>query len=539
MRPAGDDLINDGTELVRASDSLEALKDLDQLRAMMIGKDDTVSYQRGIMDALKVTLEKREHTIEELTQKASKRKVTLEKREHTIEELTQKASKLKVTLEKREHAFKELTQKASKFKVTLEKREHTIEELTQKASKLKVTLEKLLQKGSAQNDGNATLEHTRMKLATISGNYRIYSETRGKLATEVTELESECEAMRQVMQQAPAIYQPSLFWEQFYRINMHQLREVGLSNFKLTVNQNYQNFIPRSLLDPKIRPLLKWFLQQPSIRPFLSVIENPDSIVSEGYPSQPGAKIFHGSPIYLAIYRTLVSLGWEYSRANDPLKLCDHLEEPEVGNPIRIIHNGKLITQDLATSVAEVTNLVKPLQRITGNDPFSVLEIGGGYGRFAHALMSTQPVKKYVIIDIPPALHVSRWYLEQLFPEKKIFQFRHFQNWSEVSEEMECADIVFLLPHQIELLPDGYVDAGVATSSLHEMNLNQANNFLQQMGRLSRHIIISKQYWSYENPYDKLVLKHEDYVKPAGFGCLSLVSDALNPVFFIETLERI
>jgi putative sugar O-methyltransferase len=382
------------------------------------------------------------------------------------------------------------------------------------------------------------LVHADKRLRQVSGNYRLYTNSKPQIDQETIELDRECTAMREEIDQSPEIYRPSKFWEAFYEQNMLQLREVGLSNFKLTVNQNYQNFIPLTLRDPKLRPLLRNFRKSRSIRGLLSYIENPDNVAGTGYLTLPGTQIFDDDPQRLAIYRTMVALGWDYCRANDPLNLCPRLVEPELGNPIRVHSAGKLISQDLATSVVEVTEFIKPWRDRFGDRPFSFLEIGAGYGRLAHAILSTQPVSRYYIVDIPPALHVSKWYLSKLFPEKRIFHFRPFDRWSDVEQEIERADIVFLVPHQIELIPDHSIDISATVSSLHEMSVEQANNYLSQMGRIVKSFIHSKQYYKYLNPHDNITFEHADYVAPQGFDRLLLRDDRLNPVFFVDTFER-
>jgi len=481
-----------------AAHGLEAIRDPVQLQAMILGRDDTIAYQQGIIEELRAARESLAAELHEWQQRTI-----------TVSEELREAGR----------QIGHWMGRTDELGTALAEREATIAQMR----------EDLI--------GNSLI-HSIGRLRAMSGNHRIFHETRDGLAAEAAALEQECEAMRRELLRAPEPYQPSQFWEKFYEFNMRQLREAGLSNFKLTVNQNYQNYIPRSLNDPKIRPLLRWFRKRSSLRPLFAHIENPDGVAAEGYLTEPGTAIFNDDPGQLALYRTLVALGWEFSRAHDPLGLCERLEEPELGNPIRVSCGGRLLSQDLATSVAEVTDLMLPLREAVGERPVRVLEVGGGYGRFAHAVMSTQPVEKYIIVDIPPALHVSHWYLSRLFPERRMFAFRPFSTWEEVREEAEQADVIFLLAHQIELLPDGYVDAAVAISALHEMRKELANTYLRQMGRLSRHLVMSKHYWSYANPYDELEFNHRDYVLPEGFASASLKKDVLNPVFFIEILRR-
>ena len=389
-------VISSKTQPRPSTSDLDAIADIGQLRAMIVGKDDTISYLRDAIERSSLVLQENARVL-----KGSER--VLQENERTLR----------------------------------------------------------------QNE--RALAESRKQLGRISGNHRLYQSSRKDVTAEAATLVERCNLMSAELRRAPELYQPSQFWEAFYAINMRQLSEEGLSNFKLTVNQNYQNYIPRTMFDPKVRAALKWFRANPSLRPLMALIENPDGVTHEGYMSLPGTAIFRDYPGQMALYRALVCLGWDYARAHDPFGLCDRLAEPEAGNPIRVYQGKKLISQDLATSVAEATVLLSALKQRVGDEAFNVLEIGGGYGRLAHALLVTQNIGKYIVVDIPPALHVSRWYLERLFPDAKFFSFRPFDSWDAVREEIEAADLIFLLPHQIEYLPNNYVDASVTISSLHEM----------------------------------------------------------------------
>lgn len=377
-----------------------------------------------------------------------------------------------------------------------------------------------------------------VRLGEINSNYRCYDTTTPVSDEEKERLKTASDEMIEYLEASPEIYRMSKFWVQFFQYNMRQLNEVGLNNFKLTINQNYQNYIPADLDDPKLTALKDWFLNNPSLRPFLSAIENPDGLTDDGYLSEPGTSIFSDDPTKIALYRSMVTLGWEYCLQNDSLDLCARLEEPELGNPIRVHYDGKLISQDLATSAIEIMQMFRPTLEYLDGKPINVLEVGGGYGRLAHAVLSTLLVGKYIIVDVTPAIFVSQWYLENLFPAKKVWQFRPFTAWEEVEEEIKKADVIFLAPAQLELLPDNFVNLSVAISTLHEMRLEQANNYLREMARVSSQNVALKNYWSYENPYDGIVIRHEEYKYPDTLHQTVLENDPLNPVFFVEVFEQ-
>lgn len=78
---------------------------------------------------------------------------------------------------------------------------------------------------------------------------------------------------------------------------------------------------------------------------------------------------------------------------------------------------GRLISQDLANSALESSAIARAL---AGDKPRSIVEIGAGYGRLGHALLSVFPSVSYTVVDIEPALSVSNWYLSRLFPTRHL-----------------------------------------------------------------------------------------------------------------------
>ena len=50
--------------------------------------------------------------------------------------------------------------------------------------------------------------------------------------------------------------------------------------------------------------------------------------------------------------------------------------------------------------------------------------------------------------------------------------------------------------------------------------------------------MLTKQYWSYKNPYDKIVFDHSQYIYPEDFKCVYSKNDSLNPVFFVKAFEK-
>ena len=371
------------------------------------------------------------------------------------------------------------------------------------------------------------------RLASVTGNYRIHkSDEDANFSAQ--EFAVECDRMRKLIERAGEEFVPSKFWDFYYKVNLQQLNGAGLHNFKLTVSQNYHNYLIGNVFDSKLRRLLRWFRSSENVDLHLlfSSIEDPDYLDQNLFLSHPNHQIFNSRPSARVLYRTYVALLWEFMRSKDRLGLADIMSEPEIGNPIRVTHRGKLISQDLATSIFEANDIAPALTERVGQEPCGIVEIGAGYGRLAHVLKSTLNIRRYVIVDIPPTILVSRWYLSRVFPDAKIFGVEDFTDWREVEGEVADADFVFLLPHQLPLLPDNFVDGAISVSALHEMVPSQANWYLAEMGRTAKHLIYSKQYWKYLNPHDDLEFDVSQYVYPSGFEEALSKGDPFNELFF-------
>lgn len=120
----------------------------------------------------------------------------------------------------------------------------------------------------------------------------------------------------------------------------------------------------------------------------------------------------------------------------------------------------------------------------------TILEIGAGYGRIPYVLLAEGEIKKFIIVDIPPALYVSQLYLTNIFPGKKIFRFRPFENFTEIQKEFEEADLVFLAPDQFELLPSKSVDITIGINCFQEMVDEQIISYFNLIDRTSSYLYL-------------------------------------------------
>lgn len=287
---------------------------------------------------------------------------------------------------------------------------------------------------------------------------------------------------------------PSKYWEELNRKNLKQISDSSYENFKRTVARNYFTFIVTPW-NRQIRFLMRSLPFGRALRIFSSAFLAPRHELFKWYQS-----------IY---YNLLTKLLWAYVEHNDPKQLLDGLNEPLEGNPPRVYERGRLISQDLANSFLEYQSVVDA--DVDQGEIATIMELGSGYGRTAYVYLTLKPECRYILVDIPPALYVCEKYLSGLFSGRKIFPFRPFDRYEQIRQEYEAADIIFLMPNQLELLPQGSVDLFINISSLHEMRMDQIRYYFSMMEKLTRKYFYTKQWKETKIPYENVVIRRSDY----------------------------
>ena len=124
------------------------------------------------------------------------------------------------------------------------------------------------------------------------------------------------------------------------------------------------------------------------------------------------------------------------------------------------------------------------LQR--GERSHVVMEIGAGWGGFAALVKRLLPRTRYIILDIPASLPLQMSYAHQL-GYRRIRTLRSETTAGDVAALLRTDfDFLFLLPEQIDLLPDDAVDLTVNLDSMVEMPSSSVVHYLQHVARTSR-----------------------------------------------------
>ena len=76
------------------------------------------------------------------------------------------------------------------------------------------------------------------------------------------------------------------------------------------------------------------------------------------------------------------------------------------------------INSDTLRTQCDVSNLYR--LKLLGDEPRSYVEVGGGYGRLAHAILVASPKSTYTVIDFPEVLDIVKRWIAYVNPEIKI-----------------------------------------------------------------------------------------------------------------------
>ena len=282
--------------------------------------------------------------------------------------------------------------------------------------------------------------------------------------------------------------------------------------------------------DPQVRQIYKKWLLHFSTAPWLSTVEVPDHVgyhlsLSFDDPTYPLADADKRE-----IYKVGVCLLWEFVRTSDKYKVLMQLSESEVGNPLRIWHQGRLVSSDIVHSVRERNMLLESLS-YEGTEGCIVGELGAGHGRLAEVFGHTTNYR-YYIFDITPALYVSQWYIKKIFPGERIFEFRHFDHFEEIREELQNCRYAFFTANQIEKIPDGHVHLFINSTSLMEMRMDQIKNYLRHIDRMTTTAFLSRQFLKWKNRFDKLVISKDTFSMSGNWTLILDEVDDIYPEFF-------
>ena len=282
----------------------------------------------------------------------------------------------------------------------------------------------------------------------------------------------------------------SNYWAYLNKKNIKQLLNQGVDNVKQTVGRNYN-------LDTDLQR-------------FEKLAEHIIEVAGDNSLRIDKAQLFRKHD-HLSVTDSIQLNTITYLMAahyfNNGNEVDRFLEEPKIGNPPYITVKNRRVTSELISSLDEYSYLDK---HINFKEKNSIIEIGAGYGRTAYVFIKKNPHIKYLICDIPPALYLSKQYLEQCFPEKSACFIPSCTPDVEVRELIFQNDMIFFLPSQLSAV--GKVDVFLAIDCLHEMSHEVIEFYVAHAKELADYFYF-KCWKNTTIPFDNLTLSESDYIK--------------------------
>jgi putative sugar O-methyltransferase len=281
----------------------------------------------------------------------------------------------------------------------------------------------------------------------------------------------------------PRFAEPSRFWQRLAAEHTEDLERYGFETVKRHQALRYftWGWRWRSLRGSR---QMRYLLTHSAPSSLTRAVVTPAALSDAEWKGVPWSR--RDRWLYVFAARLL----WEHASRHDALDVLAQ-PEPDIGAPLPVRWRGRLISQDLANSALEASAIDRALGDVR---PRSILEVGAGYGRTAYALLSAFPEATYTIVDIEPALSISRWYLTQLFPPGRLR---------------------FLRPDETDVLTERSADLVVSISSLHEMTIGQVAQYLKLFDRVGRGgTVYLKQWERWTNPDDGITLDFGEYPVP-------------------------
>jgi putative sugar O-methyltransferase len=335
--------------------------------------------------------------------------------------------------------------------------------------------------------------------------------------------------MREGLEAAAPIYQPGAFWNDLIETNLAMLEAEGIDRFKRTVSNNYYNWLVTDRRDPQLRIAFGNWLRHPTFAPLTNHLDE-----ATGLRTTVDDRLLALTGAHAWLYKFFVGALWERARRHDPLHLTEHLSEPLAGGPIRIRHRGRLVSQDLANSIIELS-FVEPSGVV--REGGRVAELGAGYGRLAYVYAQAAPVT-YCIFDIPPALAVAQWYLTAVLGEDRVLAYAPSHDFASVQSRLTPGVVAFFTPDQLATFPDGWFDCSQTISTLPEMPPAQAAHYLELLAAKSSRAVFLKQWRRWRNDADGAELTEEQYALVAPWKLASRRVDPVQPAFFNQLWLR-
>ncbi len=151
------------------------------------------------------------------------------------------------------------------------------------------------------------------------------------------------------------------------------------------------------------------------------------------------------------------------------------ISDSNFGNPLGIYKNDKFYTTEFLNKLRYINTIKKNTDL---NKIETVVELGAGIGLLASCFLKLKKNIKYIIIDIPPTILFSEYYLRNL--GYKVFGHKELKENKDMSlsEILKDFQVCVLPSWKLDLLKDYKCDLFINIESFQEMEKEQSLNYI-------------------------------------------------------------
>ena len=186
--------------------------------------------------------------------------------------------------------------------------------------------------------------------------------------------------------------------------------------------------------------------------------------------------------------------------------LLSEISNQNLGSPVTINFNGLDVSLDYLLCVEEYLFINSKINNVT-----SVLEIGAGFGRTCHFILSVcSKIKNYTICDLPETLNLSKYYLKKVLDEQTYKKIQFLKN----SDIGNCTK----------------ADLSININSFQEMESSVIINYLEHIAKISQLFFTKNPTGKYTpESIDRPPTNKDEYNYAMSLGLCTELIDLFNP----------
>ena len=163
--------------------------------------------------------------------------------------------------------------------------------------------------------------------------------------------------------------------------------------------------------------------------------------------------------------------------------------------------DGKIYTNAFLNSL----NTIYYIKKYTKFESIKhIIELGAGIGLLASAFLKLNKKTKYLIVDIPPTIFFSQYYLKNI--GYKVFGYEEIikKETIDIKKIFESYDVICLPPWKLSKLKDFSFDLFINIHSFQEMEKKQSLNYLSVLKKkLNKYIYLQNSIEGHKKAIEK------------------------------------